>query len=48
MDPRGQRVRDRRTQKGAVGFWFRLYYYAVLMVVCGILVGTLYLASLLD
>lgn len=48
MQPHDQRNNGRRTQKGAIGLWFRIVYYAVLFVMCGILVGALYLTSLLD
>lgn len=48
MEPRAQRIRNRLRRKGAVGLWFRFVYYAELLLICGILVGTLYLASLLE
>jgi len=48
MGPHGQRIRNKLHRKGAVGLWFRLVYYAQLLLISGILVGTLYLASLLE
>jgi len=48
-----QRIRiERRLQPGRAQaggtVLFRLVYYAVMFLVCGVLVGVLYLGSLLD
>lgn len=48
MQPRALRIRNKLHRKGAVGLWFRLVYYAELLLICGLLVGTLYLASLAE
>lgn len=48
MGPHGRRIKARQSQRGAIGLWFRLAYYLALMVICMILVGVLYVGSLVE
>ena len=44
----GLKEQVKRDQRQAPGIWFRLVYYAAMFLISGILIGILYLGSLLE
>jgi len=44
----GPKEQVKQGQRQALGMWFRLVYHAAMVLISGILVGVLYLGSLLE